>query len=110
MNLYSKLEKHLPREKDCNEHPGNSNAYFCVIKSHEECVRCKTNISHNQCKAQYDEVLKRVAVDEDKLFSIVHEWSCSNSIDTNSILDQEKLIQAIATSPDVVKLENEQEG
>ena len=43
------IAKELPKEKDCNEHPGNSNAYFCVIKSHEECVRCKTNLSYNQC-------------------------------------------------------------
>ena len=117
MTLYSKLEKHLPREKEVNpEITGKKEEY---------------DFGFNQCKSQYDEVLKRVVVDEVKikeLFSKLPNYDdeipdemyhmIENAVedgDRDFITKMmrisvkkthEECLKAIANSPDVIRVEN----
>ena len=87
MNLYSKLEKHLPREKEC------------VPEEYADLI-INENTGFNQCKAQYDEVLRRVVVDEEKLKAILNEYYPLKD-DVNIWA-----AQAIANSPDVIRVKD----
>jgi len=41
----------LPKEKECEKHPNNENAYLCMVERKNECSMCKQNNAHNQCLA-----------------------------------------------------------
>jgi len=90
MTLYSKLEKHLPNEKDINnvsDGDFESHAYLAGF---------------NQCKAQYDEVLRRANLD----------WEAIENIMLKNADDESRIwfgdtAQEIANSPDVIKVEGE---
>ena len=85
MNLYSKLEKHLPREKI----PSNYR---------------KDVTEYNTCKAQYDEVLRRVVVDEGEVKRLIDE-TITNAPKCDIGLAY-LCAKAIANSPDVIKVDN----
>ena len=102
MNLHSKLEKHLPREKHT----------IPPLKNMDD--------AYNQCKAQYDEVLKRVVVDEEKMSEIIWDTIQCAIQKAGNVVNEDELIEviselnidnvsskAIANSPDVIKLEGE---
>ena len=93
MTLYSKLEKHLPSKKKTRDSNGKVAEY-------------EKNMAHNQCKAQYDEVLRRVVVDEDRLLDIIRTSPRTDDgrFSTTSIA------KAIANSPDIFKLKDTQNG
>ena len=98
MNLYSKLEKHLPRERTLEEsmkHYGSSEDF-----------------GFNACKAQYDEVLRRVVVDEEALARrLMFPSDTNKEFNVNfGVINHSKAFQlahAIANSPDVIKVEGE---
>jgi len=95
MTLYSKLEKHLPREKEC------------VPEEYADLI-INENTGFNACKAQYDEVLRRVVVDEEKIAEIIDskamEWyPYGDRIPREKQV--ELLAKAIANSTDVFKVE-----
>ena len=97
MNLYSKLEKHLPREKSF---AGNKQ----LIGDKE--------IGFNACKAQYDEVLRRVVVDEEALARrLMFPSDTNKEFNVNfGVINHSKAFQlahAIANSPDVIRVEGE---
>ena len=59
-------------------------------------------LGFNTCKAQYDEVLKRVVVDEERI-RIILNFLTEFKMEAKC----EALAKAIANSPDVIKLEGE---
>ena len=92
MNLYSKLEKHLLREKEKD----NGKADFCGNLNDAKAL------GFNACKAQYDEVLRRANLD----------WEAIENIMLKNADDESRIwfgdtAQEIANSPDVIKVEGE---
>ena len=106
MDIYSKLEKHLPREKRIN---------CCDLAETDDGYRKQ---GFNHCKAQYDEVLKRVVVDEEALARrLMFPSDTNKEFNVNfGVINHSKAFQlahAIANSPDVIKVSthnNEQGG
>ena len=109
MNLHSKLEKHLPREKK-----------FHLVRHPQEEKDNFENAGFNACKSQYDEVLKRVVVDEEKMSEIIWDTIQCAIQKAGNVVNEDELIEviselnidnvsskAIANSPDVIKLEGE---
>jgi len=98
MTLYSKLEKHLPRDVESTE-----GSLLYHIEHYKE--------GFNACKAQYDEVLRRVVVDEIKIWDILTKVVCDNDLDRLCSKHESEIswqqAKAIANSPDVIKVEGE---
>ena len=101
MDIYSKLEKHLPRKKEMvNERKDIGGLYWTEI------------MAFNTCKAQYDEVLRRVVVDEEALARrLMFPSDTNKEFNVNfGVINHSKAFQlahAIANSPDVIKVEGE---
>jgi len=139
MNLYSKLENHLPREKEIPEYDTDERGTGNCDDDYDYGWDRGNLSGFNACKAQYDEVLRRVVVGDNPLIKyVIHDDDCICSQwrsgeptkDGDYILtfgygNNEKkfsrnkrehpvctcgLDEAIANSPDVIKVEDTQNG